>query len=60
MSASYASRTQMLNVIDPVEFADYATPVQYELPPEKGDVKLIDPEDMDELVRLLHEEAKVI
>jgi electron transfer flavoprotein beta subunit len=30
------------------------------LPPAKSGVKLIDPENMDELVRLLHEEAKVI
>jgi electron transfer flavoprotein beta subunit len=28
--------------------------------PPKSAVKLIDPNDMDELVRLLHEEAKVI
>jgi electron transfer flavoprotein beta subunit len=33
---------------------------QYELPRAKSGVKLIDPENMDELVRLLHEEAKVI
>ncbi len=32
----------------------------YSLPPEKGGVKMIDPENMDELVRLLREEAKVI
>ncbi len=34
--------------------------VEYEKPPKKSGVKLIDPESMDELVRLLHEEAKVI
>jgi electron transfer flavoprotein beta subunit len=39
---------------DPVEV------VKYELPPAKTAVKLVDPENMDELVRLLHEEAKVI
>jgi electron transfer flavoprotein beta subunit len=32
----------------------------FDLPPAKSAVKLIDPENMDELVRLLHEEAKVI
>lgn len=32
----------------------------YELPPEKSAVKLVDPENMEELVRLLHEEAKVL
>lgn len=34
--------------------------VSYEMPPAKQGVKMIDPENMDELVRLLKEEAKVI
>ncbi len=34
--------------------------VSYTMPAGKSAVKLIDPENMDELVRLLHEEAKVI
>jgi electron transfer flavoprotein beta subunit len=34
--------------------------LHYALPPDKSEVKLVDPENMDELVRLLHEEAKVI
>ncbi len=34
--------------------------VHFELPPAKKEVTLVDPENMDELVRLLHEEAKVI
>ena len=33
---------------------------KYELPNNKGSVRMIDPDNMDELVRLLHEEAKVI
>ena len=33
---------------------------QFEKPSEKTEVVMIDPENMDELVRLLHEEAKVI
>jgi len=32
----------------------------YALPDDKGSVQLVDPDNMDELVRLLHEEAKVI
>jgi electron transfer flavoprotein beta subunit len=35
-------------------------PVKYTLPKEKTGVKLISPDNMEELVRLLHEEAKVI
>ena len=34
--------------------------VHYALPPDKGSVKMIEADQMDELVRLLHEEAKVI
>ncbi|MEM6321558.1 MAG: electron transfer flavoprotein subunit beta/FixA family protein [Bacteroidota bacterium] len=54
------AKRKPLKVVPPVEAADLATTVAYELPPEKSDVKLIDPENMEELVRLLHEEAKVI
>ena len=46
-----------------VPAADVANPVEvasYEMPPAKSAVKLIDPENMDELVNLLHNEAKVI
>jgi len=54
------AKRKPLTVVEPVEFADVAQVVYYEKPPAKGAVKLIDPENMDELVRLLHEEAKVI
>lgn len=54
------AKRKPLKVVEPVD-ATVATKVtQYELPPEKSAVKLIDPNDMEELVRLLHEEAKVI
>ena len=46
--------------VEPVGAEPATRVVSYELPPEKTEVKLIDPENMDELVRLLHEEAKVI
>jgi len=54
------AKRKPLNVIPAVEANDPATVVNYELPPAKSAVKMIDPENMDELVRLLHEEAKVI
>ncbi len=54
------AKRKPLKVVEPVAADDLSVAVQYELPPEKGGVKLIDPENMDELVRLLHEEAKVI
>ena len=54
------AKRKPLKVVEPVAFDDLSVPVSYTLPPEKSEVKLVDPEDMDELVRLLHEEAKVI
>ena len=54
------AKRKPLNVVPAVEAAATTKVTQYELPPEKSAVKLIDPENMDELVRLLHEEAKVI
>lgn len=54
------SKRKPITVVDPIEFTDPIHAIHYELPPEKSSVKLIDPENMDELVRLLHEEAKVI
>jgi len=54
------AKRKPLNVVEPIETETLAAAVQFELPPAKSAVKLIDPENMDELVRLLHEEAKAI
>lgn len=54
------ARRKPIDVIPAVEAEDLSTIVAYEMPPEKASVKMIDPNNMDELVRLLHEEAKVI
>ncbi len=54
------AKRKPLKVVEAVACDDLATVVHYELPAEKSAVKMIDPENMDELVRLLHEEAKVI
>lgn len=54
------AKRKPLNVVNPVDADDLSVAVSYELPPKKTEVKLIDPENMEELVRLLHEEAKVI
>ena len=51
---------KLLNLVEPVAFDDPSVVVGYELPAAKSSVKMVDPENMDELVRLLHEEAKVI
>lgn len=54
------ARTKPLNVREAVD-ADYKTSLgTFEKPAPKGAVKMVDAENVGELVRLLHEEAKVI
>lgn len=60
MRGIMSARTKPLKVVEPVE-ADELTSIQsFELPPAKAGVKMVSPENLAELVRLLHEEAKVI
>jgi electron transfer flavoprotein beta subunit len=60
MRGIMAARTKPLQVV-PASVSEQMTSfVNYELPPAKSAVKLINPENMDELVALLHNEAKVI
>lgn len=54
------AKRKPLKVVPGTDATDLAVVTGYELPPAKSAVKLVDPENMDELVRLLHEEAKVI
>ncbi len=54
------ARTKPLQVVAPVAMDEAVKTVRFTLPPAKAGVKLVDPENMDELVRLLHEEAKVL
>ena len=54
------AKRKPLNVLPAQAVEDKTTLVSYELPAEKGGVKLIEPDQMGELVRLLKEEAKVL
>lgn len=60
MRGIMAARTKPLQVIAPTNNEELTSYVEYGLPPAKSAVKLIDPNNMDELVSLLHNEAKVI
>lgn len=60
MKGIMMAKRKPLEVIPPVAVEERTSVVRYQLPPEKGQVRLVDPENMDELVRLLHEEAKVV
>ena len=54
------ARQKKLNVLDPVDAQSATEDIKFEKPAPKGDVKLVDAENLDELVNLLHQEAKVI
>jgi len=60
MRGIMSARTKPLKVVEPSS-ADVASEVAaFELPPAKGAVKLIDKDNVEELVRLLQTEAKVL
>ena len=60
MRGIMAARTKPLKVTEPVAADSLTSIIHFELPPAKEGVKLIPADNPGELVRLLHEEAKVI
>ncbi|MEO7314102.1 MAG: electron transfer flavoprotein subunit beta/FixA family protein [Ginsengibacter sp.] len=60
MRGIMGARTKPLKVVEPVESATYTEIQSFDLPPAKAGVKMIPADQPEELVRLLHEEAKVI
>ena len=60
MRVIMAARTKPLKVLSPGEAIAATSIKKFDTPPAKSGVKLVDPSNMDELVRLLKEEAKVI
>jgi electron transfer flavoprotein beta subunit len=60
MRGIMAARTKPLKVVEPKETEMQTEFSNFGLPPAKAGVKLVSPENVEELVRLLHEEARVI
>lgn len=54
------ARKKPLTVQEPIGASSLAVTTAYEKPAPKGEVKLIDADNVDELINLLHNEAKVI
>ncbi|WP_397445479.1 electron transfer flavoprotein subunit beta/FixA family protein [Polaribacter sp. R77954] len=54
------ARKKPLNIVEPVETEPATSIESFEKPAPKGTVKLIDADNIDELIDLLHNEAKVI
>jgi electron transfer flavoprotein beta subunit len=59
MKGIMGARSKPLKVIEAVAAEALTSVVSYDLPPAKAGVKLVSADDPAELVRLLHEEAKV-
>ena len=60
MKGIMGARSKPLKVVDPVEAETLTSVSSFDLPPAKAGVKLVSPDHPEELVRLLHEEARVI
>jgi electron transfer flavoprotein beta subunit len=60
MRGIMAARTKPLKVIEPIGVDALTTITSFGLPPAKAGVKLVPADNVEELVRLLHEEAKAI
>lgn len=54
------ARQKPLKIVEPVDASNEMKTVSFEKPAAKGAVKMISPDNVEELVNLLHNEAKVI
>lgn len=59
MRGIMAARTKPLKVVEPAAVEAMTQYAAFDLPPAKAGVKLVAADDVEELVRLLHEEARV-
>jgi len=60
MRGIMAARTKPLKVVDPLAVEPLTKFTEFGLPPAKAGVKLVSPDNVDELVKLLHEDARAI
>ena len=60
MRGIMSARTKPLQVVEPTSSEVKVEAVSFDSVPPRAAVKLVSPDNLDELVRLLHEEAKVI
>lgn len=60
MRGIMSARTKPLRVVEPLDTEAFSEVAEFQLPPAKGAVKLIDKNNVEELVKLLQTEAKVL
>ena len=54
------ARRKELQVLDPIDLDNSTNSVNFEKPQPKAEVTLVSSENVDELINLLHNEAKAI
>ena len=54
------ARKKPLDIVQPINSELQTQSVTFEKPNPKGPIKIVDAENIDELINLLHNEAKVI
>ncbi len=54
------ARQKKLHVVEPIEAVNATEDIKFDKPAPKGAIKLVDANNVDELIQLLHKEAKVI
>jgi electron transfer flavoprotein beta subunit len=59
MRGIMAARTKPLKVVEPAAVESLTKFTEFQLPPAKAGVKLVSPDNVDDLVKMLHEEARV-
>jgi len=60
MRGIMTARTKVLTVLEPIAANATTNAIKFEKPAPKSAVKLINSDNLDELINLLHNEAKVI
>jgi len=60
MRGIMAARTKPLKVVEPAAVESLTKFSEFGLPPAKAGVKLVSPDNVEELVKLLHEDARAI
>ena len=60
MRGIMTARTKVLTILDPVAASSETKAIKFEKPAPRSAVKLVSADNLDELINLLHNEAKVI
>ena len=60
MRGIMTARTKVLSILEPVAASSETKAIKFEKPAPRSAVKLVSADNLDELINLLHNEAKVI